>query len=325
MTHAPNSPALIDIHAHFLPPWYVEEAVGAGLVVPDGTPGWPSWSVDDHLRLMDANGITTSVLSISSPGVHFGDDARAAALAIRVNDFAAEVCAEHPDRFDFFATLPLPAVDASLAEAIRGLDELGAVGVAVGSNAQGAYLNNAQNAELWRELDSRGATVFMHPQSPAGWELTSLDLPRSMIEFLFDSTRSVIALALDGTFETYPGLQLVVPHCGAMLPLVADRVDLFQKRMLPAAPYPAGSKRVASETLRDLWYDLAGTPMPTQASALVNLVGDSHVLFGSDHCFAPPALVAEQIASLDEQWRERIGGDWRELTTANAVRLLRHS
>ncbi len=98
---------LVDVHAHVLPDWYVAAAKAAGHATPDGMPGWPSWSVGDHLDLMDRVGVGVSVLSISSPGVHFGDDASAADLAVEVNDFMAHLSADHPDRFEFFAALPL--------------------------------------------------------------------------------------------------------------------------------------------------------------------------------------------------------------------------
>ena len=56
-------------------------AIAVNLIVrPDGMRGYPSWSVDEHLRLLDDNGIEMAVLSMSSPGVHFGDDAAALLL-----------------------------------------------------------------------------------------------------------------------------------------------------------------------------------------------------------------------------------------------------
>ena len=39
--------------------------------------GWPTWSAEEHLGLMDRWGVATAMLSISSPGTHFGDDAAA--------------------------------------------------------------------------------------------------------------------------------------------------------------------------------------------------------------------------------------------------------
>ena len=66
---------LVDIHARFLTDAYVAAAVAAGHRAPDGMPAWPSWSVGAHLATMDSAGIDRAVLSLSSPGVHFGDDA----------------------------------------------------------------------------------------------------------------------------------------------------------------------------------------------------------------------------------------------------------
>jgi hypothetical protein len=73
--------ALVDVHAHFLTDRYVAAARAAGHEKPDGMPGWPVWSADEHLRLMDQWNVETAFLSISSPGVHFGDDAAARVLA----------------------------------------------------------------------------------------------------------------------------------------------------------------------------------------------------------------------------------------------------
>ncbi len=65
---------------------------------------------------MDDAGIDVAVLSLSTPGVHTGDGAKASALARRCNEFAAELVRARPDRLASFACIPLPDVDASLAE-----------------------------------------------------------------------------------------------------------------------------------------------------------------------------------------------------------------
>jgi hypothetical protein len=74
----------IDIHAHFVPAFYREALVEAGLSKPDGIRAMPDWDADSTLRVMDKLGVATAMLSISSPGVHFGDDAKARALSRRV-------------------------------------------------------------------------------------------------------------------------------------------------------------------------------------------------------------------------------------------------
>jgi len=103
---------LVDVHAHFLTDAYVVAARAAGHIHPDGMAGWPPWSAGEHLRLMDRWRVATAMLSISSPGTHFGDDAAARRLTREVNEAGAAISRAYPGRFGHFASLPLPDVPA---------------------------------------------------------------------------------------------------------------------------------------------------------------------------------------------------------------------
>jgi predicted TIM-barrel fold metal-dependent hydrolase len=298
---------LVDVHSHFVTPEYVAAAQRAGHQRPDGMPSWPEWNVREHLDLMDRNGIGRAVLSVSSPGVHFGDNRQARALARTMNDTAAGLVADHPGRFGMFASLPLPDVTGAIAELDHALDVLHADGVVLATNTAGWYLGDPRLEELWQRCDERAAVVLVHPTSPPNWPAVSLDRPRPMIEFLFDSARSVIDLVLAGVLVRYPAIRFVVTHAGGVLPLLADRVDLFGQALPDTATQLAG-----------LWYDLAGTPVPRQLPVLTALAGTDRLLSGSDYCFTPRSGVAAQLAALDDAV-----ADWRADTTANAGRLLR--
>ncbi|MEU9399781.1 amidohydrolase family protein [Streptomyces sp. NPDC048242] len=128
--------------------------------------GQPAWSPESAIAMMDAQGIATGVMSVTSPGVHLGDDADARDLARAVNEYGAEVVKDNPDRFGHFASIPLPDIDAAVAEAVYALDVLGADGVVLMSNAHGKYLGDADFEPLWAELDRRSANVFVHPAQP---------------------------------------------------------------------------------------------------------------------------------------------------------------
>jgi 6-methylsalicylate decarboxylase len=106
----------IDVHAHFLTGSYLVQARAAGHDVPDGMRAWPDWSAAAHLELMDRTGIDTAVLSVSSPGTHFGDGQAARTLAREINDAGGQIVRDHPGRFGLFASLPLPDTDGALAE-----------------------------------------------------------------------------------------------------------------------------------------------------------------------------------------------------------------
>jgi predicted TIM-barrel fold metal-dependent hydrolase len=316
---------LVDVHSHFLPEWYAEEAIRCGHETPDGMPFWPAWTASAHLGLMDAIGVERSLLSLSTPGVALAGAAANRDLARRVNQHAAGVVEEHPDRFGFLASLPLPDVDAALAEAARALDELGADGVILQTSSLGTYVTDPSHEPLWALLAEREAVVLLHPTSPPGWETTALGLPRPLMEFLFDTTRVVVGLLLGGTLQRHRGVRLVVPHSGSVLPLLVDRAEMFQTgmRMLLPPDHPVQQGPELTAALGDLWWDLAGTPTPTHLGGLLDRGARDRLVYGSDFCFTPPHAVEGQIALLDRSWPGTgEPGPWRDLVTANVGRLL---
>jgi 6-methylsalicylate decarboxylase len=156
----------IDVHTHFLPDFYVEALNSAGLSRLDGIVGLPKWSPEAALKLMDQLGVSIAILSISSPGVHFGDDAAARALARRVNEDGARLQKSYSGRFGQLASLPLPDIDGAVAEAIYALDTLRADGVILLTNHRGVYLGDPKLEPLYDELNSRRAVVLIHPTAP---------------------------------------------------------------------------------------------------------------------------------------------------------------
>jgi predicted TIM-barrel fold metal-dependent hydrolase len=266
---------------------------------------------------LDEQGISTAILSVSAPGVHFGDDEAAAKLARQVNHFAAAITEERPTRFGFFASPPVPNVSLSLEELGHALDDLGAQDVVLESNFDGHYLAEERFEPLLAELDKREAVVFVHPTSPACWQAVAPHRPRPMLEFPFDATRAVAELVVNGVLERHPGIRFIIPHCGAMMPVLGDRIELFRKVFFNNPNGPT-----TRALLGRLWYDLAGTPFRHHVSALAAMVGTDRIVYGSDYCFTPQHAVSAQIASIDSAPPPHPHDNWRTLTTVNANQLL---
>jgi hypothetical protein len=145
----------VDIHHHMLPDFFWQ-ATNEG-DHPVGGIAPPPWSRASTLSFLDDAGIDVAITSISTPGVHTGDDAAARVLARRCNELAAGMIRDRPDRFGGFACLPLPDVDGALAELAYALDDLRLDGVLLFSNARGTYLGNPRFTPLFDELQRRRA------------------------------------------------------------------------------------------------------------------------------------------------------------------------
>ena len=305
---APVPTHRIDVHAHFLPERYRAALATAGHSKPSGMPAIPMWSVERHIEMMDRNQIASSIISISAPGLHFGDDAAARELARYVNEEGAKAVQAHPRRFGMFASLPLPDVDGALKEIDHAFDALHADGVVLESNFNSIYLGDPRLEPVFAELNRRRAKVFIHPTNPHcpccqvlpkgenAASLPPIGYPFPMLEFMFETTRAVFNLVLSGTLDRFSDLQIIVPHAGATIPVLADRVAAFAP--LLDLPGNLDSQRLV-ELLRGLYYDLAGTPLPRQLAPLLEMADPKRILYGSDYPFTPEPMVTALATQID--------------------------
>lgn len=260
----------IDTHQHIVPPaysqWLKSKGISAGgLPIPD-------WSEDGALALMDAAGIASSVLSISTPGVYLGDVAEARQQARQVNEFAAEVVRRRPDRFGFFAILSLPDVEGAIAEARYALTELKADGVVMLANVDGIYLGDPAWMPLMEELNRHKAVVFVHPSALPAPALPGI--PAFVADFLLDTTRAAIQYAQSGALERFPDLKIILSHAGGFLPYAAERVARICS---PDGQNPGGIAR-----LRQFYFDTALSGSPYALPSLLAFADPSRITFGSD-------------------------------------------
>lgn len=309
----PESQRVVDVHAHFIPDAYRGGLLAAGKDHPDGSP-IPPWDADAHLERLDQVGIDTAMLSLSSPGLDV--DGRPTHWARVVNDAGASLVAEHPDRFGWLASLPLPDVDASLSELARAEDELDADGFALLTHVGGVYLGDPQLDPVMAELDRRAAVVFIHPTSPAGCSHVDLGRPAPLIEYLFDTTRAVVNMVLNRVFQRYPRIQWIVPHNGAALTSVVDRVQLFGDYVLRTPDAES-----VEDVLGRLYYEIGSSaPFPRAAEALLGIAGPDRLLLGTDLPYAPPPAVTQNLERLASGDLVR-GNDLAALVGGNAERL----
>jgi predicted TIM-barrel fold metal-dependent hydrolase len=269
----------IDTHHHVIPPEYRKALQQAGLLEAGGR-ALPDWSPEAALQAMADLDVGTAILSVSTPGTAFLPNvADAAALARDLNDYTAEVAAAQPDRFGFFAAVPLPHIDESVAEAVRSLDELHADGVVLLANNAGTYLGEDGQEPLFAALNERAAVVFIHPAELPG--PTVPGVPPFAADFLLDTTRAAYLLVRNGIGARYPEIRFILSHAGGFVPYASHRM---------AVAISADTGRSPADVLDDFASFYFDTALSSSAAALPTLLAfakPGHITFGSDFPFAP--------------------------------------
>lgn len=303
----------IDVHHHFIPPRYRElvgdEAIARTLVSGQA----PSWSPAQSIEAMDRNGVARAVVSISAPGFRC-DEAQRTALCSHCNDFAARMRSDHPERFGSFAALPLPDIDASLAEIERALDELNADGIGLLTNYDGRYLGDPAFEPVFEELNRRSAVVFVHPtDTPCGcW----VGLPAATLEFPFDTTRAIANLLFSGTIGRFRRIRFIFSHAGGAAPFLAGRLARLERRPDYKEKVAEGVKAL----FQTLYFDTALSADPHLLDMLLTLTTLEHVLFGSDYPYAPEDTMAATVKALDAL--ELCDASIAAMLSGNALRLM---
>ena len=301
MTTIPGS---IDVHHHLVPPGYVATLAKLGITGAGGV-DFPTWSPEQSLELMDRQGIACALLSLSAPGVYFGDSALARDLARSVNEYAARCVSLAPHRFGFFATLPLPDTEDALHEMTYALDTLHADGVVLLTNYAGRYLGDVAFEPVFAELNKRKVVVFVHPTTltagspPKGNNAgaTLPNIPGALLEFVFDTTRAVANLLAQCTLARFPDIRFILAHAGGTVPYLAIKIAAGAATTGSVWETNPDPQRLMEQVgsgigyLRRLYYDTALSATPAVFRCLRTLVEPTQIVFGSDYPWASEAIV----------------------------------
>ncbi len=188
-----------------------------------------------RIEAMDAAGIDVSILSVVTPATQALPAREAIALARDANDEATDSVRAHPARFRALATLPTSDPQAAAAELERCATRLGHVGAMVHGRTGTRPLDDPAYDDLFATAARLHQPIFIHPQIPSNQlrdaayrgldPLLDLGLATFGWGWHLDAGLSALRLILRGTFDRYPGLQLVLGHWGEMLLFWMDRAD----------------------------------------------------------------------------------------------------
>jgi len=323
-------PLRIDLHHHYVPAAWLAALDAERKTLPfPGIETFHAWSAEKAIEAMDRGGVARSILSTTTPGIWFGNDAQTRRLARTMNDSGAELVRTYKGRYGLFGVLPLPNVQASLMEIAYIFDVLKADGISVLSSYETKWLGDPSFERVWAELDRRKAVVFSHATAPAccrGFVMPSIDKSakpdagaptdeETTIELNTDTARTIVSLIESGTAARYPNVRFIFSHAGGTIPALAGRYLKAQATAKAlAAPAPPDSRL---DHLRRFYYDTAGSANPVQLQAMKMIVSPTQLVFGTDFPWGTPAAIAAGLAGCGFSDAELAGID-----RDNALRLL---
>ena len=285
-TTAAMAQGVIDVHSHIITPEIRASLSAEGRLMEEGF-HLPQYTTEDHLKWMDSAGVQKSVLTMPAP------QPSSAKVIRNTNEAMARLRQKYPNRFLFCAALHLPDVNAAVREAIYALDTLKADGIKLATNIHGQYLGAPELDTLFAVLNRRNAVVILHPHRPDPVNTQVMQqTPLALQEYLSETTRAVANMISHNVLARYPNVKVVVPHCGAYLPLAIPR-------MKSLVPVMQANKLVGDidwdKNLAALYYDLAGTHSPQVIRMMLTITTPTHLLYGSDYPYVAPQVLTQSL------------------------------
>jgi aminocarboxymuconate-semialdehyde decarboxylase len=235
--------------------------------------------IDYRQDVLEREGVTTQVLTLTTPGTHVESAARAAELARLVNDAFARIVADRAPRFAALATLPLNDPHVSVSELRRAVEELRLPGAMLFSNVNGVALSDERFWPLYEAADALGAVLHIHPTSPVGVEAMTDYWLMPLVGFPFDTTLAAAKLVFSGVAERFPRIRWVLSHLGGAIPYIAERLDRGYRAFRECRTHIT---KPPSEYLKTWYYDTVNFDERALKLA-IEFAGPEHVLAGSDY------------------------------------------
>jgi predicted TIM-barrel fold metal-dependent hydrolase len=241
---------------------------------------------DPELRLKDQerDGVQAEVLyGILGASMRLNDD-EAAVEALRIyNEWLADFCRTHPDRYAGLAAIPSHNVDAAVDE-VRRVAKRGILrGLDIANRPDLQPFWDPSWEPLWKAAEEAGLPIHLHTIGGSLPDLSKLSpmVAKAAFATMISSFQMYMALPLmaiifGGVLERHPGLRMVIGESGiGWLPYALDHMDLEWedqfKDLLPRRP---------SEYWRRQCY--ATYQSDRIGIRLLDEIGEDNIMWGSD-------------------------------------------
>jgi len=280
---------------------------------------------DPDLRIkdQDLDGVSAEVLYGILGASQRLEDPRAATEVMRIyNDWLAEFCSTHPNRFAGIASIPNHDMAAAVPEVHR-VAERGVVrGIEVALTTDMKPLFDPHWNPLWQAASDTGLPVHFHTIGGKKLDTTGMAQLQArqafavhITHFQLNMATKLMEIIYGGALEAYPELRVVIGESGiGWIPYVLDHMDLewedqFKDLTLKMKP----SEYWRRQCLATYQSDPVGI-------RLLDLLGEDNVMWGSDFPH-PDGVWPDSREFLERETSGLPDATRRKLVGGNAARL----
>lgn len=306
---------IVDVHAHCMPAATAVSAPQLAAQIEAGKLSDSTEHIADRLRRMDEAGIERQILMAGMS--HYNTDEAACVAATReINDAFAALVHANPTRFSAYLSLPLPHIDAALAELRRWADDKAFVGISGHCSVLNQSIADEHFGPLFEAFDKAGSVVFLHPvvNGVCSAFINDWGLSASFGTSVEDAA-AVLHLIVRKVPHRFPNVKFIVPHLGGPMPMLLPRLDGQLPWAHPDLPEPP------SATARRFWYDTVAHGSKPAFKCACEAFGVDRMLTGSDYPFLPKAGYADAITYIQTSGIEKAAVD--QIVNQNAAKLFK--
>lgn len=282
-----------------------------------------------RLADMTDQGVDVQVLSLTSPGVQNLTAADSVTVARDANDALADVVSGHPDRFQGFAAVPTPDPAAAPAELERAVTRLGFPGALLNGRTGAVNMDAPQYNDLYAVAEQLRAPLYLHPQVPVapvreayysglGDDALDFAFATAGIGWHYETGVQLLRLIFSGTFDRYPGLQVILGHWGEVVLFFLERTAALQQRGLHL------ERPLADYFRQNVWVTGSGILSERYLRWAAEVVGTDRLLYATDYPYVDTSAgkARDFLASapVTDAEKDAIGsGNWDRLTGGGAA------
>lgn len=252
---------------------------------------------DRRIRDMDQGGLDVQILSAHTPSVQNVPGQEGIDFAYRLNRQLVEgPMAEHPDRFQAFATLPLQSPEAAADELERSVREDGFLGALTNGHISSKFLDHPDFEPVLARAQSLDVPIYLHPGYPPAdvfdvyYRTTRSEYTEEYQDHIFSGSGlgwhqevliQCVRMIAYGVFDRFPDLKIIIGHMGEGLPFYYERIanDMGE-------PTENSLERPFEQYFQDnFWFTTSAFFQDDLLHGLLEYISVDRVLFATDYPF----------------------------------------